>query len=224
MYLRGDKCYPGRGKWVKSILEPTRTIERVMTNPENQFGCYQEPQSVSLIIPGLYFNTSEIPNLSYFFQISLKTIWRPVVTVGNAAPIEIKCKVNSSNPELTTTLGDNNIELKIPFIVETDIVIRGWVGIFFWNGSHANSSMVRWQHAIISLLVQAASREPLDIEEPFNPPDHKSFWLSNFCRKFFTIFPVHSVGVLPFQPCWILIRKSDCLVCSKLNATQFIWE
>ena len=27
-----------------------------------------------------------------------------------------------------------------------------------------------------------------------------------------TIFPVHSVGVLLFQPCWVLVRKSDCLV------------
>ena len=48
-----------------------------------------------------------------------------IVTFGNAAPIEIRCKVNSSNPELTTTLDDNNMELQIPFIVETDIVIRG---------------------------------------------------------------------------------------------------
>ena len=29
---------------------------------------------------------------------------------------------------------------------------------------------------------------------------------------YLTIFPVHSVGVLPFQPCWVLVRKSNCLV------------
>ena len=56
-----------------------------------------------------------------------------MVTFGNAAPIEIRCKVNSSNPELTTTLTDNTLELQIPFIVETDLVIRGWADQPLYN-------------------------------------------------------------------------------------------
>ena len=44
---------------------------------------------------------------------------------GNAMPIDIRVNVNSSNPELTTSLNDNDIRLDIPVIVETDIVIRG---------------------------------------------------------------------------------------------------
>lgn len=49
----------------------------------------------------------------------------PLVHNGNAMPIIIKLAVNSSNPELTTSLDDNQLELTIPVYVETDMVIRG---------------------------------------------------------------------------------------------------
>ena len=44
---------------------------------------------------------------------------------GNALPIEMSVHINSSNPELTTNLDDNQFDIKVPVIVETDIVIRG---------------------------------------------------------------------------------------------------
>ena len=40
-------------------------------------------------------------------------------------PIEISLHANSSNPELTTSLDDNKLDLNIPVYVETDFVIRG---------------------------------------------------------------------------------------------------
>ena len=60
-----------------------------------------------------------------FLQISLRTIFEPKMYDGNALPIEMSVHVNSSNPELTTNLDDNQFDIKVPVIVETDIVIRG---------------------------------------------------------------------------------------------------
>ena len=60
-----------------------------------------------------------------FFQISLKTVLKPNIDDGNAMPIEISLHANSSNPELTTSLDDNKLDLNIPVYVETDFVIRG---------------------------------------------------------------------------------------------------
>ena len=62
--------------------------------------------------------------LSYF-QISLKTLMMPMINDGRALPIELSFNINSSNPEANTSLGDNNVEMKIPVYVETDIIIRG---------------------------------------------------------------------------------------------------
>ena len=50
---------------------------------------------------------------------------QPIVTDGKALPIELTVQVNSSNPELTTNLDDNDVDINIPVYVETDIVIRG---------------------------------------------------------------------------------------------------
>ena len=44
---------------------------------------------------------------------------------GTAMPIELYMNVNSSNPELPPSLDNNNVNIKIPVYVETDIVIRG---------------------------------------------------------------------------------------------------
>merc|ERR1719412_647825 len=44
---------------------------------------------------------------------------------GIAMPIELGISINSSNPELTTSLDDNKVDLIIPVYVETDIIIRG---------------------------------------------------------------------------------------------------
>jgi hypothetical protein len=48
----------------------------------------------------------------------------PMINDG-ALPIELAIKINSSNPETNTSLSDNNIEMKIPVYVDTDIIIRG---------------------------------------------------------------------------------------------------
>ncbi len=60
-----------------------------------------------------------------FSMISLRTIVKPIMKDGNALPIAITMRVNSSNPELTTSLDDNDVKLDIPVIVETDMIIRG---------------------------------------------------------------------------------------------------
>ena len=61
-----------------------------------------------------------------FSKISLKTVMMPVINdAGIAMPIELGISINSSNPELETSLNDNAIDLTIPVYVETDIVIRG---------------------------------------------------------------------------------------------------
>ena len=49
----------------------------------------------------------------------------PMINDGRALPIELSFNINSSNPEANTSLGDNNVEMKIPVYVETDIIIRG---------------------------------------------------------------------------------------------------
>ena len=59
------------------------------------------------------------------FQISLSTIMKPIMHDGQALPIDLNVQVNSSNPELTTNLDDNEIDINIPVYIETDIVIRG---------------------------------------------------------------------------------------------------
>jgi hypothetical protein len=53
----------------------------------------------------------------------------PTVYDGHAQPIQIALNANSSNPELTTSLNDNQVDLTIPVIVETDIIIRGYVNL-----------------------------------------------------------------------------------------------
>ena len=61
-----------------------------------------------------------------FSMISLKILLKPNINDGNSAmPIQIKLAANSSNPELTTSLNDNHVDLNIPVYVETDFVIRG---------------------------------------------------------------------------------------------------
>ena len=60
-----------------------------------------------------------------FSMISLRTVLKPNIDDGNAMPIEIKLHANCSNPELTTSLDNNQLDLNIPVYVETDFVIRG---------------------------------------------------------------------------------------------------
>lgn len=50
---------------------------------------------------------------------------KPIMHDGQALPIDLNVQVNSSNPELTTNLDDNEIDINIPVYIETDIVIRG---------------------------------------------------------------------------------------------------
>ena len=51
---------------------------------------------------------------------------KPTISDGGIAmPIELSLNINSSNPELTPSLDNNKVDLKVPVYVETDIVIRG---------------------------------------------------------------------------------------------------
>ena len=52
--MRGDKCYPGRGKWVKIPLLPENVGKEVLMTQTNLFSTIPNPDDSRFQIPTLF--------------------------------------------------------------------------------------------------------------------------------------------------------------------------